>query len=134
MYTNAENAISAVKSCQNVFIHTGAAAPQALISELTKQHCRLKDVQIYQLHTEGPAPYADEAYARSFFVNALFVGKNVRDAVNSERGSYIPIFLSEAGRLFKSGAVKLDVPINMVFARLECLLIFLKRPLTQPKL
>lgn len=114
MLTPIEKALNAVQSSNNVFIHTGAAAPHLLINELVNQSERLKNVQIYQLHTEGPAPYADEKYRGVFFVNALFVGANVREAINSDRGSYIPIFLSEGARLFTSGQVPLDVALVTV--------------------
>ncbi len=114
MFTSVKNAIGNVQSNQAIFIHTGAAAPHILIKELVAQSDRLKNVQIYQLHTEGPAPYAEVQYKDSFFVNALFVGSNVREAINSDRGSYIPIFLSEAGRLFSSGAIKLDIALVSV--------------------
>lgn len=114
MFTPAKDAISHIQSNQALFIHTGAAAPQLLIEELVAQADRLKNVRIYQLHTEGPAPYAEEKYKDSFFINALFVGSNVREAVNSDRGSYIPIFLSEAARLFSSGSIPLDIALISV--------------------
>lgn len=60
MFTPIEKALNAVQSNNNVFIHTGAAAPHLLINELVNQSERLKSVQFYQLHTEGPAPYTDE--------------------------------------------------------------------------
>ena len=114
MYTNAEEALKAVKSNDRVFIHTAAAAPHHLIEHMVQRADELRNVQIYQLHTEGPATYADVKYKDSFFINALFVGSNVRDAINDERGSYIPIFLSEAARLFRSGNIELDVALVTV--------------------
>jgi 4-hydroxybutyrate CoA-transferase len=114
MYSSLQEAISCIQSSNKVFIHTGAAAPQKLIQALIDQAERLRNVQLYQLHTEGPAPYADEKFQESFFVNAFFVGANVRDAINSERGSYIPIFLSEAAGLFCKEIIELDVALVMV--------------------
>jgi len=114
MYTNAEEALKAVKSNDRVFIHTAAAAPHHLIEHMVQRADELRNVQIYQLHTEGPAPYAAVKYKDSFFINALFVGSNVRDAINDERGSYIPIFLSEAARLFRSGNIELDIALVTV--------------------
>jgi acetyl-CoA hydrolase len=42
---------------------------------------------------------------------ALFCGKNVRDAINAGRADYIPVFLSEIPRLFRTGRVPLDVAL-----------------------
>lgn len=94
-------ALEKVHSNYKIFIHTAAAAPQALIEALMLRAPELKNVKIYQLHTEGPAPYADEKLAESFEVNALFIGSNVRKAVQDGRAFYIPIFLSEAPNLFR---------------------------------
>ena len=52
-------ALEKVHSNAKIFIHTAAAAPQALIEALVLRAHELKKVKIYQLHAEGPAPYAD---------------------------------------------------------------------------
>ena len=50
-------------------------------------------------------------YKDSFYINSLFVSTPVREAVNSERGDFVPIFLSEIPLLFKNGILPLDVAI-----------------------
>jgi acyl-CoA hydrolase len=112
----APEALKSLYSHQNVFIHTAAAAPQALIKALVDRGDELKAVKIFQLHTEGPAPYGDEKWADSFEVNALFIGPNVRKAVQEGRGTYIPIFLSEAPNLFRKNYINIDVAIITVSA------------------
>ena len=114
MLTTAQEAVKHVKSNQNVFIHSIAAAPQELIRALTRRGDELKNVSLYQIHTEGEAPYTDEKYKDAFRVKALFVGPNVRKAVQAGRGSYIPIFLSEASNLFRRGAIPLDIALISV--------------------
>lgn len=74
----------------------------------------LKDIEIVHLHTEGPAPYADPKYRGTFRVNALFVGANVRNAVNSGNADYIPVFLSEVPALFRKGVLPIDVALIQV--------------------
>lgn len=91
-----------------------AAAPQSLIRAMVERATELRDVEIVQLHTEGPAPYADPEYAENFRVNALFVGSNVRKAVDEGRADYIPVFLSEAPALFRKGILPLDVALITV--------------------
>jgi acyl-CoA hydrolase len=112
----APEALKSLHSHQNIFIHTAAAAPQALIKALVDRGDELKAVKIFQLHTEGPAPYGDEKWADSFEVNALFIGPNVRKAVQKGRGTYIPIFLSEAPNLFRKNYINIDVAIITVSA------------------
>lgn len=91
-----------------------AAAPQALIRAMVERADELREVEIVQLHTEGPAPYAEPQYAESFRVNALFVGANVRKAVDEGRADYIPVFLSEAPALFRKGILPLNVALITV--------------------
>ena len=110
----AQEALQALQSHHNVFIHTAAAAPQQLVHALAQRHPEVKGVTIYQLHTEGAAPYAEPGMEDSFRIKALFVGKNIREAVDSERASYVPMFLSEIPNLFKSGTVKIDVALITV--------------------
>ncbi|MDX1618586.1 MAG: acetyl-CoA hydrolase/transferase C-terminal domain-containing protein [Balneolaceae bacterium] len=110
----AEEAVSVINSGDRVFIHSVAAAPHRLLDAMTDRADELRDVEIVQLHTEGPAPYADPKYADSFYVNALFVGSNVRKAVNEGRGDYLPIFLSEVPYLFRNNILPLDVALVQV--------------------
>lgn len=111
---DAAEAVAVVRSGDRVFIHSVAAAPQAVITALAARAPALRGVEVVQLHTEGPAPYAAPELAASFRVNALFVGKNVRDAVARGQGDYVPIFLSEVPALFRSRAMPLDVALISV--------------------
>src|SRR5512134_3485507 len=108
---SAEEAVSVVKSGARVFIHSVAAAPRRLVEALTARAPELRVVEIVSLHTEGPAPYAAPELAKSFRVNALFVGANVRRAVEEGRADYLPVFLSEVPSLFRSGILPLDVAL-----------------------
>jgi 4-hydroxybutyrate CoA-transferase len=112
--SSAQDAVQAINSGDRVWIHGMAAAPQALIRAMVERADELRDVEIVQLHTEGPAPYADPEHAQSFRVNALFVGANVRKAVDEGRADYIPVFLSEAPALFRQGILPLDVALITV--------------------
>lgn len=110
-WVSAEEALSVVRSGDRVFIHSVAAAPRVLIEALVARAPELRGVEIVHLHTEGPAPYADPAYTESFRINALFVGANVREAINAGRGDYVPIFLSEVPALFRRGIMPIDVAL-----------------------
>jgi 4-hydroxybutyrate CoA-transferase len=110
----AQEAVAVIKSGDRVFIHTAAAAPQQLIAAMTARAPELRVVEVVHLLTEGAAPYAAPELARSFRVNALFVGANVRQAVNEGRADYLPVFLSEVPQLFRAGVLPLDVALIQV--------------------
>ncbi|MCS6914610.1 MAG: acetyl-CoA hydrolase/transferase C-terminal domain-containing protein [Myxococcales bacterium] len=110
----AEEALRVVRSGDRVFVHSVAAAPRLLIQALAARASELRDVEIVQLHTEGPAPYAAPEMAASFRVNALFIGANVREAVQAGRADYLPVFLSEVPGLFRQGVLPLDVALVQV--------------------
>jgi acyl-CoA hydrolase len=94
-----------------VFVQTAAAAPQQLISALVERAPDLRGVEIVHMHTEGSAAYAEPKYQDSFHACVMFVGQNMREAVNSGRADYIPVFLSEVPRLFRQKILPLDVAL-----------------------
>lgn len=112
--TTAVDAVAYVQSGHRVFVHTAAASPQQLIHALAARAPDLRDVELIHLHTEGSAPYAAPELATSFRANALFVGPNLRQAVNDGYADYIPVFLSEAPALFRRGILPLDVALIQV--------------------
>ncbi len=109
-----EEAVSYIKSGDKVFIHSAAAAPQVLVQALADRGSELHEVEIYQLHTEGKAPYADPQFEHNFLVKSLFTGANMRAAVQAGRADFVPIFLSDIPRLFRRGVVQLDVALLQV--------------------
>jgi acyl-CoA hydrolase/GNAT superfamily N-acetyltransferase len=114
MSATAESAVKKVRSGQRVFIGTGCATPQSLVSALTARAAQLADVEIVHLLTLGEAPYAQKKFHDSFRVNTFFVAENVREAIQEGYGDYTPIFLSEVPRLFNSGQMPLDVALIQV--------------------
>ena len=100
---SAEEAVSVIKSGDRVFVHSVAAAPRRLVEAMTARAPELRVVEVVHLHTEGAAPYAAPELSKSFRVNALFVGANVRQAVHEGRADYLPVFLSEVPQLFRGG-------------------------------
>jgi acetyl-CoA hydrolase len=112
--TTAEDALKSIKSGDSVYIQSNAAAPQRLIEALLARAPKLEEVQIIHLLTLGHAEYARPEYAGSFKVKALFIGANVRDAVNEGRAEYIPIFLGEVPFLLESGELPVDVCLIQV--------------------
>jgi acyl-CoA hydrolase len=105
----ADEAVAAVRSGQRVYIHNGCAEPVELVQALTRRGPELRDVEVLHLATMGLADYTQPEYAGHFRHNGLFLGANVRRAVQEGRGDYTPVFLSEVEGLFRSGALPVDV-------------------------
>lgn len=110
-YATAEEAVKIIKSNQRVFVHGSAATPTTLLQALSERKHELENVEIVSITTLGAMPLADPSCKGSFFINSLFVSENVRAAVNSEQGGYVPIFLSEIGQLFRRNILPLDVAL-----------------------
>lgn len=107
----AAEAVRSIGSGQRVFVHGSAATPHALLRALFARASELTDVELVSISTLGPLDIDRPEVQRSFFVNALFVSDNVRDAVNGPHGDYVPVFLSEIPRLFDRGVLPLDVAL-----------------------
>src|SRR5580700_74910 len=108
MYSTIEDAAGIIQSGSNIFIQTAAAAPQQLINALTARAHELTNITIYQMHTEGEAPYAAPEFQDIFQVNCFFIGANLRKAVQEGRAQYIPVFLSEIPALFREKTIQID--------------------------
>jgi 4-hydroxybutyrate CoA-transferase len=106
---NAEDAVSVVRSGHRVYIHSGCAEPERLVKALIRRREELCDVEVIHLLTLGNADYVMPEMEGHFRHNAFFIGQNVREAVNSGRADFTPIFLSEISSLFTSGQLPIDV-------------------------
>jgi 4-hydroxybutyrate CoA-transferase len=114
-YVTADEALEQVKDGHRVYLHGGAATPSVLVEALVRRLPRLAGVEITHLHTEAPAPYVDPSLAGHARHNALFIGPNVRAAVQRGDADYTPVFLSEIPSLFApAGTLPLDVALIQV--------------------
>jgi acetyl-CoA hydrolase len=106
--TTAAEAVRAVNSGERVYLGSGCAVPHALVEALTARATELTGVEILQVLTIGPAPYTARELADHFRCNALFIGPNVREAVNEGRADYVPVHLHQAPELLRDGSLPLD--------------------------
>lgn len=114
LVTTPEEAVSLIESNDSVYVHTAAAVPQVLVKAMANRAEELSNVKIYQMHTEGAAPYSENGMEDSFVVKNMFIGSNNRKAVNEGRGDFLPIFFSDVPYLFRSKMVELDVALLQV--------------------
>lgn len=110
----ADEALQLVKSGSRVYIGGGCGEPIELAQSLVWRKDELRDVQIIQVLTSGHAAYAAPGLEEAFHVNSLFIGPNVRGAVQEGRADFTPVFLHEIPRLFREGYLPLDVALISV--------------------
>lgn len=113
-WMTAKEALLCLRNGMRVFIGSGCAAPQLLVSALADRGPEVYDVEILHILTHGSAPYASKELLGHFRHNAFFMGGNVREAVNSGYADYTPIFLSEIPALFRQKRIHLDVALVQV--------------------
>lgn len=112
--TDVQTALNVIQSGDRLYIGGGAGVPVTLTQGLTACASRLRDVELTHILTFAKAPYVAPEYQASFRVNALFIGHNVRGAVQEGRADFTPIFLSEIPGLFQNGILPLDVALISV--------------------
>lgn len=109
-----EEAVKVIKSGNRVYVHPGCAVPEVLVDAMCARYKQLEDVEVIHLLTVGDCAYSHPEMEGHFRHNALFIGKNVRKAVNDGRADFTPIFLSEVCHLFTKNYLPLDVTLIQV--------------------
>ncbi len=112
--TDVDTALTSILSGNRLYIGGGAGVPVELTQGLTRRAQSLRGVEITHILTFAPAPYVAPEYQQNFRVNALFIGHNVRRAVQEGRADFTPVFLSEIPRLFSEGHLPLDFALISV--------------------
>lgn len=112
---SAQEAISHVKSGDNIVFTHACGESQCLTNELVAQADRLENVTIMHMVAMGTAPYCQPGMEKHFRHNALFVGGSTRKAVEEGRADYTPCFFHEAPKFFREGVL----PVDVVFLQLS---------------
>jgi len=108
------DAMQCIQSNMRVYIHPGCAEPETLVEALLARGPFVRNVEIVHLLTMGCADYISPQMEGHFRHNAMFIGGNVRQAVNEGRADYTPVFLSQIENLFESGQMPIDVALVQV--------------------
>ena len=111
-----EQAVKVIKSNDRVHLHSVALTPHPLIKAMCERgrNKEFRNVRIQHIHTEGPAPYASQAFEGIFQLESFFVGGNVRKQTQEGFADYIPVFLHETQRLIREGYLKVNVAMIQV--------------------
>ncbi len=107
--TTAEEAVKVIKSGDRIFLTGNCSIPRTLLAALVGYAPNLEDVEICHALTMGSAEYVKPELQGHLRVNTMFIGGNVRKAVQEGRADFTPVLLSEFPLLFKRGILPLDV-------------------------
>ena len=113
---SALEAVSVIRSGENLWCHSMAATPTVLLAALAEHARGLRDVTIMQLHLEHAEVLADPALDGRLRNRCFFAGQVTRDLINQGRADYVPIFLSEIPKLFRRGEARIDTALVQVSA------------------
>jgi len=106
---SADEAVKAVNSHNRIFLTGNCSVPKIALEALVKRAQELENVEICHALTIGSADYVSPEMEGHLRVNALFIGHNVRKAVQEGRADFTPVLLSEFPLLFKEGHLPVDV-------------------------
>ncbi len=109
--TTAADAVQAIQSGHRVFLTGNCSIPKVLLAALVDHAPHVKDVEITHALTMGSTDYVAEGMEDHLRVNTVFIGANVRQAVQEGRADFTPVMLSEFTALFKQGFLPLDVAL-----------------------
>ncbi|MGE0019974.1 MAG: acetyl-CoA hydrolase/transferase family protein [Draconibacterium sp.] len=113
---SAQEAVKVIKSNDRIHLHSVAVTPHPLITAMCERgrNKEFRNVRIQHIHTEGPAPYADQEFEGIFQLESFFVGHNVRKQTQAGWADYIPVFLHETQRLIREGYLKVNVAMIQI--------------------
>jgi len=111
---DAAAAVKLIRSGNRVFIHGGAATPVCLVNAMQIRHPELENVELVSITTLGDVNFDLPECRKSFFFSSLFVSAATRSVANSNRGDYVPIFLSQIPQLFYGNILPIDVALVQV--------------------
>ncbi|HBX69711.1 MAG TPA: 4-hydroxybutyrate CoA-transferase [Chloroflexi bacterium] len=107
----AEQAVKSIQSGNRIFLTGNCSIPQVVLAALVEHAPELQDVEICHALTIGSADYVSPEMEGHLRVNALFIGHNVRKAVQEGRADFTPVLLSEFPLLFKNKYLPVDVAL-----------------------
>lgn len=111
---SAAEAVSRIRSHQNIWVHSMAATPWRLLEALAVHALSHTDIALYQLHLEHAECLEQAVQGGHIRPKAYFASHYNRHLIQEGKADYIPISLSEIPRLFRTGQQKLDVALIQV--------------------
>jgi len=107
----AEEAVTVIKSNDNVVIHSNCAMPFKLIDAMVARKDELENVKLFHAMSVGKLPYFEPGMEKHFRHYATFMGGEARKAFARGDADFIPVYLYEVPLLFSTGIIKPNVAL-----------------------
>jgi acyl-CoA hydrolase len=85
-----------------------------LVDALAEKSLELNNITVMQMHLEHAEALASPALFDHIRNRCFFACKTTRDLINQGQADYVPMFLSEIPKLFRSGKQRIDVALIQV--------------------
>lgn len=110
----AVEAVSVIDNDDVIWCQSMAATPYLLLDALAEVAMERHNLTLLQLHTEKSGALCNPELQGHLRQRAFFVGAATRNAVKQGLADYVPMFLSEIPKLFRSKEQPLDVVLIQV--------------------
>ena len=108
---SAAEAVSVIKSNDNVVIHSNCAMPFKLIDAMVARKDELENVKLFHALSVGKLPYFEPGMEKHFRHYATFMGTEARKSFARGDADFIPVYLYEVPLLFSTGIIKPQVSL-----------------------
>ncbi len=112
--TTANQAVKAIKNNSRLVFGHAAGAPNELEQALVNNKEQFSNLEIVHMLNLGGSHYLQPGMEKHFRQNALFVGANSREAIDSNRADFTPCFFHEVPSLFNENNLPVDVAVIQV--------------------
>ncbi|MHB8951255.1 MAG: acetyl-CoA hydrolase/transferase family protein [Rhodoferax sp.] len=110
---SADDAVSHVKNGDFIIVPTGVGEPPALLTALSEQRRRFRDVKVAQILAVRKFGYIDPETAENVRHVAFFFGASTRAGGQAGWIDFIPSYFSEMPSLIERGQIPADVVFSM---------------------
>jgi acyl-CoA hydrolase len=107
-------AVSLIENGETIWTHSMGATPKLLLDALAVHALNRHDLTLLQLHTEGAESLSDPRLKGHLRHRCFFGGVPTRLLLQQGDADYVPIFLSEVPKLFRSREQQIDTAIIQV--------------------
>lgn len=112
--STALEAVSLIESGETLWTHSMGATPKVLLDALAQHALTIQDLTLLQLHTECAESLSSPNLKGHLRHRCFFGGLPTRQLLQRGDADYVPIFLSEVPKLFRSGEQPIDTAIIQV--------------------
>lgn len=112
--TTADQAVARINHNDRVVAGHATASPETLLSAMTRNSDRYRDVEILHMVSMGKTGYCRPEHGRAFRHHSLFAGSATRRLIAEGRADYTPCFFKDIPGLFKDDLLPVDVALVTV--------------------